>query len=245
MCLPSILEIADQAGLTANPRTLGKKRVEYKCPFCLGDSNKNSKYKMILHAEENVYKCWLCGEKGGVLQFESKLLNIPYEEVKKKYFKGRNYHPAELLSPKQLNLISWAEAKRRNRAGFLGSLDSVLEDWKDYEREQLIYTYAKFVIIAQLPESKSLSLLTGLTETCAESGIKNLLSRVIEQYTAEEKAEWVEESLLYARAAWKVTLLTADINHETTLANLAYFIHCSKKFNGISLKWEKSQQAAN
>jgi DNA primase len=149
MCLPSIIEIADRAGLECDPRSRNKKEVLYKCPFCLGDANRR-KYKLSLNPVYNVYKCWLCGESGGVLQFEAKLFNLPYDEVKRKYSKNRNYHPAEMLSPKQLKLISWDEAKRRNHEHYKRSLDEVLRDWKEYEREQKILHFAKLIVIAHI-----------------------------------------------------------------------------------------------
>ena len=86
--LPEILRVAEEYGLTFNPRYHGKKETLCKCTFCEEDAKpgKGNKFYLSLNTQDQVYKCWYCGVSGGVLDFEAKLSGLPYNEVREKYF---------------------------------------------------------------------------------------------------------------------------------------------------------------
>lgn len=99
--LPNILDVAAEHGLTFQPRSYGKKQTLAKCPFCLEDDQprKRKKYYLSLNTHEQVFKCWYCGESGGVFRFMALLEGVSENEVIDRYRKksGSTYqrHPAE------------------------------------------------------------------------------------------------------------------------------------------------------
>jgi hypothetical protein len=237
MCLPSIIEVGDRNGIEFNPRTLNKKEVYAKCPFC-GDG----RYKLSLNAEYNVFKCWLCQAKGGVLEFESLLTGVPFNEVKAKYF-GKNskkYHPAEMLSPVQLRKIGWAEYKRHNRDDFKLKKEAVLQDWKEYEREESVKHFAMLMVIAHLENQneRQHDLLEYVVKSCQETGIKLLFSKLMEEYIKndEDHSDWAIEATEIARSAWKVSIMTCDLDLEKVMLNTVIFYYLQKMYNQNTLK---------
>ncbi|MDX8367678.1 CHC2 zinc finger domain-containing protein [Cytobacillus sp. IB215665] len=234
MCLPSILEIADRAGLQCDHRSRHKTEVMYDCPFC---NHRSGKFKLSLNQRDNVFKCWLCGERGGVLQFESQVFQISYDEVKKKYFKNRTYHQAEMLSPKQLKKINWDDVKRRQREEFKRSLDQVLEDWKAHEYNQKVLAYAKILISIHLEGEIREQIFVNIYEQGEKEGIKDLFNIVFNEYFNDQKSDWAEEGTQLARAAWKTALIANDNNHIVYL--LMLFYQTKSKNNSVSLKQAK------
>lgn len=234
MCLPSIIEVAEKAGVELNPRTLNKKEVYAKCPFCLGDTNRKGKYKLSLNQNMNVFKCWLCGEHGGVLEFESKLTGLSFEEVKVKYFgqKKKDVHPVEKLSPMQLRKIGWAQYKRQNRDDFMKKRAEVIRDWKNYEREEKVKYFAMLMVIAHLEnqEERQKELFTYLAKACGESPIDMLFSVIFGEYLKEtsQRADWAIEGTEIARSAWKVSLKTLDFDFEQVSSNTIMCFYLSK-----------------
>ncbi|MDQ0338154.1 hypothetical protein J2S00_000938 [Caldalkalibacillus uzonensis] len=110
--LPEILPNAEQHGLIINERTREKREVLAKCPFCEEDSKpgKEKKFYLSLNTQDQVFKCWFCGEAGGVFRFISLLENIPESEVIERYRgkKGKyKPHPAERLTLSQLRLLGY------------------------------------------------------------------------------------------------------------------------------------------
>lgn len=93
--LPEILEVAKKHKLIINPRTLHNEEVLCKCPFCQEDSKpgKNRKYYLSLNAQSQVFKCWFCGESGGVLRFIALLEGVPEERC------AQNIAAAVLIRP--------------------------------------------------------------------------------------------------------------------------------------------------
>ncbi|MFS0783484.1 hypothetical protein [Bacillus sp. 1P06AnD] len=230
MCLPSIIDIAQKQGLEINPRSLHKKEVYAKCPFCLSDANKKGKYKLSLNQDANVFKCWVCGEHGGVLDFESKLTGVSYLEVKQKYFGQRkDTHPVDMLSPNQLKEIGWAEYKRKNRVDFFKKREAVIKEWKDHERFEKMKHYAMLQVISCLEnqEDRKEELLVYLSKSCEQSQVNMLFSFIMAEFIKEpeEKAEWVEEAIHIARAAWKTCLLTHDFDFDQVLLNIIFLLY--------------------
>lgn len=217
--LPSILDVARENHLIFNKRTLGKKEVTCKCPFCLEDTNKPKKFYLSLNIEKNVFKCWICKEHGGVLQFESMITGKPFDEVKQKYFgfQSRKYHPAERLSPKQLEAINWAEVKRTHYEEYKHSLSKVIADWKLYVQENRILAFSKLLIGI---ESKKYALVLENIKTQAEKAhIPTLLEDVLKMYSSNKWAKWA----LDARQIAAIALKTAR-RENNQLANALIYV---------------------
>ncbi len=143
--LPSILEIARQQGLQMNAHCSSNsaKEMRFKCPFCEADANKNGKYYLSLNTTENLFKCWSCGEAGGVLKFMALLENTSVEEVKRKLWGDKKsphkpLHPAERLIPAQLKAMgfigcnSWGRLKKENPSYHERTLNWVWHEWQLY-----------------------------------------------------------------------------------------------------------------
>lgn len=141
--LPSILEIAQQHGLQMNARCSSQnaKEIRFKCPFCEADANKKGKYYLSLNTSDNLFKCWACGESGGVLKFVAMLEDKSIEEVKRDLWGSRRsprmLHPAEKLTPQQLRdmgFVGYSLGKQKNRdpEGYKRTLDWIWSEWQIY-----------------------------------------------------------------------------------------------------------------
>lgn len=240
--LPKILDIANEQGLTFNPRTYGKKETTCKCPFCNEDSNKSDKYYLSLNTHDNVYKCWYCGAKGGVLDFESRLTGIPYQQIKEKYFprKNKQVHGAYKLNNRQLKMIGWDEFKRQSLKGFQEKRDEVYKDWQLYEHKELRKLFALFMIASYVQGSEDrwqqdFNIIVGMAE---KSGIYLAYSKLVEQFSLdfEERCTWAKEGTEIARIAWKGSLIDCDFDMEQALLRVLFvnFHYVEKELNSNS-----------
>ena len=138
--LPSILEVATQHGLRINGRSSqSKKDLRCKCPFCQTDAQQKDKFYLSLNVTDNVFKCWACGESGGVLKLIALLEKRSVEEVKRSLWgdtksSRKPLHPAERLTPSQLKMLgfitsNWGELKQRDPAGYKNTLDWIWREW--------------------------------------------------------------------------------------------------------------------
>lgn len=242
MCLPNILDVAEDNGVTIHPPSLKKKEVYAKCPFCLQDSNIKKKFYLSLNVEKNIFKCWYCKIGGGVLEFESRLTGLSFQNVKEKYFgkDKKKRHYAEYLSPIQLRKIGWDEYKRKNRSNFLKQREEVLRDWNAYCHDESVKHFALFMTAAHLPDEKRASiLLEYIQASCEKTGIYLLFSRLSEEYIKEEdeRSKWAIEGTRLAREAWKASLNSEDkeLNHVSKYVLFLYFFEKVKN----NLKNEK------
>ncbi|QZT33677.1 hypothetical protein HUR95_15855 [Caldalkalibacillus thermarum TA2.A1] len=209
--LPDIMPVAEQHGLVINERTRGKREVLAKCPFCQEDAKpgKEKKFYLSLNTEDQVFKCWFCGEAGGVFRFISLLEDVPESEVIERYrFKRGKYkpHPAERLTLHQLKLIDvnfkphWAELRKYDKQLYFKVRQEVWERWKSFlfvERRsafQQLYmaietgTYSRFVANVKQRER--------------EIGVP-LLEPVLDVFSREQWPTWVEEALELPREILK------------------------------------------
>ena len=106
--LPSILDVARRYGVEINESTLDRAEVRAKCPFCRADANRPRKYYLSLNPAKNVFRCWFCGEAGGVVRFEALLSGRTEAAVMEAYGLGRkDRHPAERLTARQLRIAGY------------------------------------------------------------------------------------------------------------------------------------------
>jgi len=148
--LPNVLDIADRHGLSVDRKTLGKKEVRTKCPFCKADTGRDNKFYMSLNGDKNVFKCWYCKEAGGALRFQSLLEGTPehvlIERIRKKSGSTYRKHPAERLTSNQLRLLGYPNvdwvANRKFDEGFYKKFrERVYREWQAYVRVQKEFAY--------------------------------------------------------------------------------------------------------
>lgn len=148
--LPNVLDVAKQYNLEINPKTLNKKEVRCKCPFCKEDANRRNKYYLSLNPNKNVFKCWYCKESGGVLRFISLLTgrseNELIEKIRKKHGNTTPKHPAERLTKHQLSLIGYEKVDWYKNQQYDSTLayqfrQKVWETWQKYVADRKTYCY--------------------------------------------------------------------------------------------------------
>lgn len=148
--LPNIVDVASKHNLVMNPKTIGKKEVLCKCPFCLEDSNKKNKYFLSLNGDKNVYKCWYCGLFGGVVKFISLLEGKTESEIIEKLRNENSFnykkHPAEKLSKAQLKMIgypnvNWVKNREYDVELYLQFREVVIQKWLSFVEEQKAWAY--------------------------------------------------------------------------------------------------------
>lgn len=150
--LPNIVDVAFEHNLTVNSKTVGKKEVLCKCPFCLEDlkPSKIKRYYLSLNESKNTFKCWFCGSKGGVVKFISLLNGSPESEIIENLRKenGFNYkkHPAEKLSTSQLSMIgypniNWVNNREFDVEIYKAFRDHVHQKWLSFVDQEKAVAY--------------------------------------------------------------------------------------------------------
>jgi len=207
--LPDIVEVAREHQLKINERTLGKKEVLSKCPFCMADSGKRNKYYLSLNPADKVFKCWFCGESGGVFRFIALLEGVPEQEVMKRYgIQRRKRHPAERLTTRQLKLAGfsgkpdWQALKERNLEHYEDTLDFVWAHWKDFlerEKRMAFCTLVEGIHFLQYKEA-----VDKIREREREIGYP-LLRDVLLAYSLPDRPRWAEIGEHMARKRIELT----------------------------------------
>lgn len=199
--LPSIINVATDNNLEFDSKSLNKKEVRCKCPFCRADAHKPKKYYLSLNPRDNVFRCWYCGEKGGVLQFEVKLTGEPYEKVKQKYFGSKkHYHPAELLSPRQLEKIDLLELKKDWKQ-FKRSLKQVHAKWQKFVDQERSKAFAKLLVGLEI--NKYQLAIELIKKQAEKSEIPSLLDDVLKMYSSSTWEKWAVAGREKALIAYK------------------------------------------
>ncbi|MFT9486783.1 MAG: CHC2 zinc finger domain-containing protein [Tepidibacillus sp.] len=143
--LPNIEEVAKEHGIELGKMVKGQYKVI--CPF---PSHGEKTPSMFINPQKNVFKCFGCGEGGGVIKFISLLENKSEQEVLKSLTKdierspkGKKKfvifsHPAEKLTTYQLRLIgfhnkpSWESMRQHDYFYYRRTLDFVFEEWQEF-----------------------------------------------------------------------------------------------------------------
>jgi len=228
--LPNILDVAHEHNLIFDSKSYGKKETLAKCPFCKEDSKPEKKkvYHLSLNTKDQVYKCWFCGEAGGVLRFEAKLSNIPFAKVREKYFgkKKKNLHPAYKLTPEQLDEIGWLSFKQKDFKGFQQKREQVLKDWKSYVYHELAKHFALFMCMAHLEnqKQKQKESLAWFIQKCRKKPIPKMYELIHNEYLkpAHERRNWAKRGTEIARIAWKTSIKTLDIHLDDLYVNVLF-----------------------
>lgn len=195
--LPNILEIADNHLLTILPKSREREQVLCKCPFCSEDSkpNKNNKYYLSINQDKNMFKCWFCGESGGVIRFTALLEGVTEQEVSARYRNPNRkiIHPAERLTRTQKRLMGiarepdWLAMKKRDLDYYLRTLDLIWEEWTGFIENELKEAYRLVVYgIHFMKYQEYVDEIRNREKEIQEI----LLSPVLELYSEQEKPDW-------------------------------------------------------
>ncbi|MDT3417143.1 hypothetical protein QO009_003038 [Brevibacillus aydinogluensis] len=182
--LPSILEIANQHNLTLIFPKGRSKEVLGKCPFCRADEGKRNKHYLSLNVKDNVFRCWYCGEKGGVCRFESLLTGIPESEITEKYrgTRRKNRHPAEKLTNTQLRFIgfyskpNWKEMRKKNMDYYRRTLDWIWQEWRSFLQEEKRQAFVMLLVsLFSNHYDKGIAMIQKREQEIGESMLDDLL----------------------------------------------------------------------
>jgi len=142
--LPNIQKVVLDKNISRFTTVPGRPdELRIKCPFCPGGDNGNHLY---INTEKNSYRCFRCGDRGGILRFIARLENRSesdvLEEILAQHREGRNYHPrgdnrhpAEKLNTYQLrelgylNKLDWLSLKKQNPGYARRCLDNIWNEW--------------------------------------------------------------------------------------------------------------------
>ena len=224
--LPDILDVAMEHGIHLG-KTLRNRPNETRacCPFC-----NDNKFHMYLNTEKQTFKCYRCGESGGVVRFISRLTNTSeytiLEELKKM---ARENNPlSRVRKPKQkthpgikLNIFQLRQIGYEYRP-----------DWKKFFQEEPILAkqyaeavwkkWQKFVEYEQILAMRMLlmSLYMGnysqgverVRSRSKEIGY-DLLTPCLEEYSNRRPPKWVIDAT-YQALSWMLGVLETEINKE-------------------------------
>lgn len=201
--LPNILSVAEEYQLTIEPKSLNRREVLCKCPFCLADTNRKGKYYLSLNVQDQVFKCWYCKESGGVFRFMAKLSGKTEAEVIAERRKERGQkgaykpHPAEELTTTQLRLMgyrskpNWFEMRKRDVGYFRRTLENIWTEWQEYLDSQRRIAFQ--TLLMGIKVGKYSQALAHIEKKSKEIGY-NLLPDVFKVYGAEKRPNWAEDA---------------------------------------------------
>lgn len=150
--LPNIIEVAQSFQVELDARTIGKRETLAKCPFCDNGYGKRTKrYYLSLNEDKNLFQCWYCKERGGVIYFMS-LLSGRSEQTILDELRNRHStssyqkHPAEKLTTSQLKRIgygriNWCANREFDYETYRLYRERVWDDWLIYLKDQVNEAY--------------------------------------------------------------------------------------------------------
>ncbi|QDX90917.1 hypothetical protein EEL30_00065 (plasmid) [Brevibacillus laterosporus] len=228
--LPSIVEIAQQNNLVFARRQYSKKELALKCPFCHADENNKDKHYLSINVSKNVFKCFFCGIKGGVLRFESLLTDTPEKEIHDKYrissgHTKSNLHPVEQLTTHQLSQLgflnkpNWRNLKKRDYEYYLNTREWIWKEWVNYIHSKQYLAYQLLIIgIAIGKYQKVIAQITKI-----ENEVQTpLVDRVLEIYSQEKRPKWTIQAeefaseILNASSSCKMPIEEATPDYKST-----------------------------
>jgi hypothetical protein len=198
MMLPDILGIARKHQLVLNDRTVHNVEVQCKCPFCGEDGKpgKRRKFYLSLNTKDQVFKCWYCGESGGVFRFIALLEGVSEEEIRARYRRRKRAHPAERLTRRQRKLIGevvepdWDEMKRRDHAYYLRTLDRLWSAWIDFLAFEI--QEAWFWLLYGIETGRYEKCIQNIVEREKQIGVP-ICKTVLDIYSSSSRPQWTED----------------------------------------------------
>lgn len=207
--LPDIVEVAQSHHLDLASGSLNKREVLCKCPFCQEDQKpgKQRRYYLSLNPEKQTFKCWFCGEGGGVLRFVSLLTGTTEEQLLQQYRKRRLEHPAEGLTHRQRLLLGqaygyvtdpdWNQMKKRDKAYYLRTLDRMWGDWQQFIEEQKREAFKE--IHVGISCGKYQDSIGRIQKLEKDIGVP-LVEEALLIYSCTERPAWTEQIVLQVRS---------------------------------------------
>lgn len=200
--LPNIVDIAEQHGLIVEASSRFRKEVKCKCPFCHEDSkpNKQRKYYLSLNSKDQVFKCWFCGEKGGVFRFISLLEHVDQKDIVQRYQKRNIIHPAEQLNRNQRHLLrqslgggsdpDWRRMRERDMAYYKRSLEWLWAEWNAFKEREKQQAY--FWLLLGIKTRKYEKYVEHIRQREKQIEVP-LLQYVCTMYSLAERPTWTNE----------------------------------------------------
>lgn len=144
--------MAQYYNVEIDTRTLGKREVLGKCPFCHNAQHKRTRrHYLSLNEMKNLFHCWWCKERGGVIRFISLLSGEPESDILERIRRENsqssyNKHPAERLTTYQLKLlgygrIDWIGNRHFDYDEYLAFRERVWAEWQIFLDEQVRRAY--------------------------------------------------------------------------------------------------------
>lgn len=194
---PDILSVANEHNIVVNERTRNHKEVLCKCPFCFEDTKpaKKRRFYLSLNTQDQVFKCWFCGESGGVLRFISLLEGVSEEKVRARYRKRKIAHRAERLTRHQLAFIGhnsktdFAALKKRDRSYWHRTMDWIWNDWQAFKESQLQRAYFYLLLGIRFHKYEQYIEEIRQIERVIEAP---LLEEVLNTYSSAKRPAWTE-----------------------------------------------------
>lgn len=210
--LPSILDVADDQGLECVERTRSKKEVYYRCPFC-----HHHNPKLSLNPAKNVFKCWHCGESGGVLEFEAKLTGKTFTEVKQQYFPYKSKSSPNAKQRQKLGHTSIPKDTYKKQ------ITKLKTEWETYQFFMCRKYFAYLSVILLIDDDvRRNELVAWWYEEVRRTEIPLLASTLIGGM--QQDARWQQEGQLLADMAFSVCKETGDFELLDIVKNVSFLL---------------------
>ena len=205
--LPEIIEVAEQHGLLGSYQNVSGRTDEKRvnCPFCPKGDRKR---KLYINSAKNTFKCFRCGEGGGVLRFMSLLTGDSETEVVDRLKEEHGYsqnpnkpkrkkHPAENLNSFQLHELGfhspkpdWFKRLLENPEYTKRVLDYIWAEWQSLIHYELAQSYKHLSL--GITCGVYLKTLEKVTKRSRELGF-DLLTPVLSAYNSKNLKSWAKE----------------------------------------------------
>ncbi len=213
--LPSIVDVANELGLECVERTRSKKEVYYRCPFCAHHNP-----KLSLNPAKNVFKCWHCGESGGVLDFEAKLTGKTFTEIKQQYFPLK---AKSSLNARQRKKIGWHEFKKQSEETYKQHAEDMTADWQLYQFFMCRKYFAYLSVISLIDDDiRRSELVDWWCDEVRRTEIPSMTTIVLEGFS--KSAPWQAEGAHIADTAFEVCRATGDFELADIVVNTAFLL---------------------
>lgn len=212
---PDICEYAISQNLKYDPKSLRLNEVKFQCIWC-GDSTSKGKYKLSLNKNKGIYKCWICKNEGGTIDFimavekksKAEVIDELREKAGLKKGKAKQRHPAENLTTAQLKLLGYnslrvsskMEPALRKRA-----LDWIWNEWNemlDFKRRCALQ-----MLMLCVKNGKYSNAITAIKKMSEEIGY-DLLTDAFNAYgSGDSPPKWAEGTQEWVDALYSSFLL--------------------------------------
>lgn len=205
--LPNIMDVALKHNVSFSTLQILNRPDEKRavCPFHVCTTHKDKvEYHLYINTEKNTFKCFSCGEKGGVVRFISLLEGIPEQRILeglREPFKNkgrRNFHPAERLNSLQLKKLgflpgSWSDFKRKwvhNPVYIRNTMDYIWGRWRNFVNYRIEMAYKELLIGLNIGRYKE--TIEKIKKESLELG-EDILGPVLKIYSSPIRPAWTVE----------------------------------------------------